>query len=1437
MEQTLKGILNEMKDDFFAEILTNAHATPCRSRDQAPPMTYNDLVNLTAAIGFGDMTEQLNMYKGMVFGMLELPAPPVDALAAEHAMVAEADTPALLSLHSWWMTPLLEFGRSQLTPEILIQMLPEVLPQVLPAGSTFTDGVLVLSLGPEMSDFDDLVDIGDSAVNVHVGEVRVTGLDTITELDLLQTVVSGDYTVLNSLTLDHIAIEANLTLTIDSVVEHVSVRTRISQPHFDLAFMVAIEDSLFDLSLSDALHDALGCALTKVFRSEVTEAMITAAGVDRPVIDGFSSATLDEISNRAIEAVFVMYDELGDDVLPGFVEQTLKGILNEMKDDFFSMLSTEGDDAICPGHEAVLANTYLDFNDLELGGFNLTQEFESLKQRIGESVKAELATIGGDSGRVGEQVVNGGAALVGPIQLNLTDFATKIAEFKAQHPDWEGRLPKSLSGPGVCLECSRIGVVWLEIGNLRMTGLDSVTELSVLNPVNHHSLHNSVNANRFSFSIDMDLKIDGSAPEDGSAPALHIDDRFTFTLDLEEIDFLFDVLFEVDETKLLELSLRSFIEMDLGTLVSSLAEVRVDSFVMDLEAAVVHVDCSEATWRRDQVHTNACSSSILREMAADENGANITPEINMFLGHLSEQVTSENVQRQIAVKLSEHSELAKEDVTLQLAVSENSAAVCEDFDKQGVCEVWKKNGECTQNPDFMKDHCRFTCGFCPTTQMPTLEDTTMTIWMVVAGIAAVCAACAARVYKVARVNRRRCNSPGESIPLSEGLINTARFSGTFDESEFSIESQSKAPEPEASPVSLVRDQRLPAWQRLLLPLFLLINIVIFVFGHIHIGASVDIYANMFGDHVRLDRFVEFSLGHSLIDMWNGKAFMLFWMVLAFSGVWPYLKLLLLLRCCFCPQSQQTVGSSTSTKLGQARACRSLLILLAVTLLIDGFCLMGKHVWFTEDDYTLLGSKVSSEILLTAALLITTVLAVIAVFDIALHAGMRGEILHMLDLAGTCSLIDLYVLAMCILAFRIHVESPGLAEVASEFYLFDVVVTPVAGLYAFIAGVCLSILLNYIALTLHRKTLKDVGAPLEYNAGRIMPAATPRLTLLGLMCAEAQEKQQKEEFLLGESSNKLCVCLIQILLLFAMLIGTIVVFIAGSLVTSFDFKVYGVLQYAIDIGASGSSLREYSLLSSIVEMAGSGGLDRYGGWLGTYFIAGIYGCFSFVVPLLVLLTTVVQLLAPMTLRQQKRALVISEALSAWSALKVFVMAVYVGALQMAQVSGFILDGPCRSLNDYIIPALQYGILPESIVDPRPHTNQCFIIEAQPRTGVYVLMAASFLSFLTVHCIGKLSKAAIVARFEHPEKFGSQLDSTGSGGAASSSSPVEDGAELDSTSSACCCWSTEDGDVEQQQSRHAAGAGGDDAESAPGSFGDVASEIAAHDGRATSIYGEF
>ena len=69
--------------------------------------------------------------------------------------------------------------------------------------------------------------------------------------------------------------------------------------------------------------------------------------------------------------------------------------------------------------------------------------------------------------------------------------------------------------------------------------------------------------------------------------------------------------------------------------------------------------------------------------------------------------------------------------------------------------------------------------------------------------------------------------------------------------------------------------------------------------------------------------------------------------------------------------------------------------------------------------------------------------------------------------GKWSLIDLYVLVMSMSAFRIHINSPECYTLPINFYVVDLVVTPVWGLYAFCIAATGCLFINHVLIHYHR----------------------------------------------------------------------------------------------------------------------------------------------------------------------------------------------------------------------------------------------------------------------------------------------------------------------------------------------------------------------------------
>jgi hypothetical protein len=111
----------------------------------------------------------------------------------------------------------------------------------------------------------------------------------------------------------------------------------------------------------------------------------------------------------------------------------------------------------------------------------------------------------------------------------------------------------------------------------------------------------------------------------------------------------------------------------------------------------------------------------------------------------------------------------------------------------------------------------------------------------------------------------------------------------------------------ASTSSMFSSTDIPLVVRWLIPFVIFVNIGLFLSGHLSLGATVNIEAQVAGETFTLNNFFEFSIARSTIDIWNAGGRALAILILIFSGLWPYTKLLMTLILWFLSPTQLSVS--------------------------------------------------------------------------------------------------------------------------------------------------------------------------------------------------------------------------------------------------------------------------------------------------------------------------------------------------------------------------------------------------------------------------------------------------------------------------------------------------------------------------------------------------
>lgn len=112
-------------------------------------------------------------------------------------------------------------------------------------------------------------------------------------------------------------------------------------------------------------------------------------------------------------------------------------------------------------------------------------------------------------------------------------------------------------------------------------------------------------------------------------------------------------------------------------------------------------------------------------------------------------------------------------------------------------------------------------------------------------------------------------------------------------------------------VAMFRSPDVPYFLRWGMPVVILGNIGLFLSGHLSLGATVNIEAQIAGETIRVDNFFEFSMAKSTIDIWNAGGKELAILILIFSGIWPYTKQIITLALWFIPPSRVSISKRGS----------------------------------------------------------------------------------------------------------------------------------------------------------------------------------------------------------------------------------------------------------------------------------------------------------------------------------------------------------------------------------------------------------------------------------------------------------------------------------------------------------------------------------------------
>mmetsp|Transcript_1213 Transcript_1213/g.1422 ORF Transcript_1213/g.1422 Transcript_1213/m.1422 type:complete len:1617 (-) Transcript_1213:51-4901(-) len=100
--------------------------------------------------------------------------------------------------------------------------------------------------------------------------------------------------------------------------------------------------------------------------------------------------------------------------------------------------------------------------------------------------------------------------------------------------------------------------------------------------------------------------------------------------------------------------------------------------------------------------------------------------------------------------------------------------------------------------------------------------------------------------------------------------------------------------------ALYNNPLVPMYARILVPIFLALNIVMFIIGDTGDAVAIDIEGQILGVSLTFDNFITLSVISSTQKLWQAEAYLLALLLGGFSIFWPYAKLFILMNCWFVP---------------------------------------------------------------------------------------------------------------------------------------------------------------------------------------------------------------------------------------------------------------------------------------------------------------------------------------------------------------------------------------------------------------------------------------------------------------------------------------------------------------------------------------------------------
>ncbi|KAL3919794.1 MAG: hypothetical protein SGILL_003576 [Bacillariaceae sp.] len=706
--------------------------------------------------------------------------------------------------------------------------------------------------------------------SIIINEIRILGLDSLTRFDPLSPI--GKFTLQNILSWRFLTLEFDITVdikpsTLDNAVlqdatskgisERITIDFKVEDIDVDASiYLVVDEEALGAMELGSLLSmdNLLPCLTSVVHDAQLASLFVDPQTITIPTLTGFVSPGLDRVITGAVEAAFDMYKGALANTIPNIFQTTVREFVNDqvLTPALGSM------DAECP-EMANEMDGFVDFRDLllppersMLQGGSGTAPYGAMAYTAMELVTDNLLNV---------DPVTGSAS----INTMLIDPVTSSQSGTDGAIEFNGNLFET---------GSRISVggldadIQLRAGDIKIRNLNTVTqplELLQTVPEEPYHLNNTVTMgieNRpIHFSGRFFFGIDGGDDNE-------IKNDLELSMDLDTASVVLMAMLKISNSNLLGFPLSDI--FNLNCWIATIPAPALDSRGIRVEEDDVTAALEEIVASVSNMNLNMscieCSSPGMLELSdllsTKDAQQGATESANSLLQTASRFLSGNFLQVQIDRILADAAR------------------------------------KCPHSPEFDPNASAIEYQALEAPENDSDISFLLLLGCVTLGLIATVAVLMLCIKCVVRRRHRKflAHLPQDQVASLENQ----------QKKEDALESELNS-----ATHSMFSSTEVPCLVRWGMPIIILGNIALFLSGHLSLGATVNIEAQIAGETIRVEEFFEFSMAKSTIDIWNAGGKELAVLILIFSGIWPYTKQLMTLGLWFMPTSRVSISKRGS----------------------------------------------------------------------------------------------------------------------------------------------------------------------------------------------------------------------------------------------------------------------------------------------------------------------------------------------------------------------------------------------------------------------------------------------------------------------------------------------------------------------------------------------